>query len=181
MGRTWVSGGMWHGWVTKVYLHIKLQLSKSKRTNSLGFGWNRVRKSFWTSRTCWRIQCNRVCMTSWLRMEHCWKSESCGNIGCCTLHLYFNILISILSPWEFQLPNICIGQCFSAVMLFLVGFQLLTLCAGWFLSAIIFSLSPRSFQLPVCLSPTTTSFLSPWRFCFPSFTCFSAVKWLVFH
>ena len=53
--------------------------------------------------------------------------------------------------------------------------------AGWSLSAVIFSLSPQSFQLPVCLSPAATSFLSPRRFYFPSFAYFSAVKWLVFH
>ena len=36
-------------------------------------------------------------------------------------------------------------------MLFLVGFQLLTLRAGWSLSAVILSLCPRVFLLPVCL------------------------------
>ena len=45
-------------------------------------------------------------------------------------------------------------------MLFLLGFQLLTLRIGWYLSAVIFSLS-RSFQLPVYLSSAVTSFLSP--------------------
>ena len=65
-------------------------------------------------------------------------------------------------------------------MLFLIGFQLLTLCAGWSLSAVIFSLSPRSFPLPVCLSFAAISFLSPQRFHFPCFTYFSTVKWLVF-
>ena len=55
------------------------------------------------------------------------------------------------------------------------GRQLLTLRAGWSLSAVIFSLS-RSFQLPVCLSSAVTSFLSPRRFRSPSFTYFSAVK-----
>ena len=36
-------------------------------------------------------------------------------------------------------------------MLFLVWFQLLTLRAGWSLSAVMSSLSPRIFPLPVCL------------------------------
>ena len=52
----------------------------------------------------------------------------------CTL--YFNTLTSILSPRGFQLPTIRICWCFSAVMLFLVRFQLLTLRAGWSLSAV---------------------------------------------
>ena len=38
MGRAWASGGMWHGSVTTVYVHIKLQLSKSKCRHSLGLG-----------------------------------------------------------------------------------------------------------------------------------------------
>ena len=29
MGRAWASGGMSYAWVTTVYVHIKLQLSKS--------------------------------------------------------------------------------------------------------------------------------------------------------
>ena len=59
-------------------------------------------------------------------------------------------------------------------MLFYLGFQLLTLRGGWSL-LYIFSLSPRSFPLPVCLSFALTSFLSPRRFSFPSFAYFSAV------
>ena len=63
-------------------------------------------------------------------------------------------------------------------MLFHLGFQLLTLRAGWSLSAvIIFSLSPRGFPLPVCLSPALTSFLCLRNFSFPSFAYFSAVKY----
>ena len=130
MGRAWASSGMWHGWVTTVYVHIKLQLSKSKRRHSLGFGWKRATKCFWTSRASWRLQCSHVCndilalngtlLKEWQLWQH---------IGCCTL-------ISILSPRGFQLPTICVGWCFSAVMLFHLGFQLLTLRAGWFLSAV---------------------------------------------
>ena len=52
----------------------------------------------------------------------------------CTL--YVNTLTSILSPREFQLPTIHVGWCFYAVMLYLVGFQLLTLRAGWSLPAV---------------------------------------------
>ena len=37
MWRAWASGGMWHGWLTTLYVHTKLQLSKSKCRHSLGF------------------------------------------------------------------------------------------------------------------------------------------------
>ena len=68
-----------------------------------------------------------------------------------------------------------------------VGFQLLTLRAGWSLSGVIFSPSPRSFQLPVCLLSAATSFLSPWRVSFPFFrvlfcckvACLSLAVWVV--
>ena len=40
-------------------------------------------------------------------------------------------------------------------------FQLTTFRAGWCLSAVTLTLSPRWFQLPVKLSPVVTLFLSP--------------------
>ena len=149
---------------------------------SLGFGWKRARKSFWTSRACWHVQCSYVCMTSWLWMEHCSNSGSCGSI-CCSLH---NTLLNLNSPSSgVSTANHSRWLVLFCCNVILLGFQLQTLRAGCSLSAVIFSLS-RSFQLPVCVPSTVTLFLSPRRFRFPSFRYFSAVKsdavkWFVFH
>ena len=59
-------------------------------------GWKRARKSFWKSWACCRVQCSHVCMTSWLWMEHCWNSGSCGSI-CCGL-----CIIITLSQFSFR-------------------------------------------------------------------------------
>ena len=95
MGRACSSGGMSHGWVRTVYVHIKLQLSKSKRRHPLGFGWKRARKNL--SEQVEHVGMSHVCMTSWLWMEHCWNSGSCGSIGCCSLHSNLNSLSSGIS------------------------------------------------------------------------------------
>ena len=42
MGRAWASSGMWHGWVTTVY--VNYNSPNSKRRHSLGFGWKRATK-----------------------------------------------------------------------------------------------------------------------------------------
>ena len=102
MGQAWASGEGHMGGNT-VYVHIILQLSKSKRRHSLGFGWKRARKSFWTSRASWCLQCNHVCMTSCLALNGTLLKEwELGSIGCCYLqfvleHSYLNSLSSGVS------------------------------------------------------------------------------------
>ena len=43
------------------------------------FGWNRVRKSFLTSRACWHIQCNHVRRVSTANFA-CWLVLVCCNL-----------------------------------------------------------------------------------------------------
>ena len=87
MGRAWASGGIDMGWWQQYMYTLNYNSPNQNADIHLrGFGWKRARKSFWTRWACWRVQCSHVCMTSWLWMEHCWNSGSCGSICCCSLH-----------------------------------------------------------------------------------------------
>ena len=92
MGWAWASGGMSHGWVTTVYVHIKLKLSKSKRRHS---GSSTANHSRWSVLLCCNVISHRGSTANWLVLVSCNLQSLSSKFSTASLYLIHCNLISL--------------------------------------------------------------------------------------